>query len=82
MGAVGSDNLSLQPDGVRKLDYMLDADIAGKVRKGGAVLTHHPARPDGIDYFGKLRFGLGENHQDGRCDQQREMSHQRGGARR
>ena len=56
MGASRIDNLSLQPDETRTLEYKVDKATAGKIRSVEARLTYHAARSDGIFYFGN--FGL------------------------
>jgi len=56
MGASRIDNLSLQPDETRALNYTLSKAVAKKVRTIEAKLTYHAARSDGIFYFGT--FGL------------------------
>ncbi|MDA1090964.1 MAG: multiheme c-type cytochrome [Proteobacteria bacterium] len=52
MGASKIDNLSLQPDETRTLDYKLSKADSANIRSVEAKLTYHAARPEGIFYFG------------------------------
>lgn len=52
MGAARIDNLSLQPDESRTLNYKVAKAEAAHILSVEAKLTYYAARPDGVFYFG------------------------------